>query len=253
MHGHCSTRRATPPHVANPAMRGAWTARACQRDTPACADHRRAGSERYSGGVNAAFGRTLQDKVRASTPPHDDQLAAQLRAAHDHLRENQGRVLLTVSQFAASLVLIPAFYLSLPAFAAVVGGAVIGAGRLVWRGRRRAEEARDLSRNAVLGEARALPNGTGAPGIAAYETERLGRAHLRIEVRDGERTFTAQLVRERPRGFGNVSLERMTVIYAPHAAVLIAFDKRGEMMLGEVESEPLPEARLVLTTGRTPP
>jgi hypothetical protein len=153
-------------------------------------------------------------------------------------------VLMTVGQFAAPLVFVPAFYLSMPLFVGLVGASLFGAGRVVMRSRRRGEEVRELARNARLGEARALPNGTNGPGVAAYETERSGRAYLRIEVRDGDASFTASLVRERPRGFGSVDLERISVLFAPYSNVVIAFDARGEMILGKVESEPLPQAWL---------
>ncbi|MGE0399416.1 MAG: hypothetical protein AB7T06_22070 [Kofleriaceae bacterium] len=190
------------------------------------------------------LGKALLAKVRASKPPHDDTLAAQLRFAHDQLRGNQGRVLLTVGQFAAPLVLVPAFYLSLPLFVALIGAAAVGAGRVVTRTRRRGEEVRELARNAMLGEARALPNGTNGPGIAAYETERMGNAFLRVEIRDGDGSFTARLMRERPRGFGSVDVARINVLFARESNVVIAFDSRGEMILGQVESEPLPRARV---------
>lgn len=190
-------------------------------------------------------GKLLLAKVRVSTPPHDEALAAQLRWAHDHLRESQGRVLMTVGQFAAPLVFLPAFYLSMPLFVALVGASVVGAGRAVMRSRRRGEEVREFARSAVIGEARALPSGSGGRDIAAYEVERMGRVYLRVEIRAGDASVTAQLVRERPRGFGNVSLEKMTVLFAPHSNVVIAFDTRGEMILGKVEMEPLPRAALV--------
>jgi hypothetical protein len=205
--------------------------------------------------VNAAeLGKALLARVRASTPPHDDTLAAQLRFAHDHLRGNQGRGLMTVGQFAAPLVMVPAYYFSLPLFVCLVGASVVGAGRVFMRSRRRDEEVRELARNAKVGEARALPSGAansatrgGAEaeivGAAKYETEAMGRAYLRIEVRHGDVSFTARLVRDRPRGFGSVGMERIAVVFAPHSNVVIAFDTRGEMILGRVESEPLPEAR----------
>lgn len=194
---------------------------------------------------SAAVGKVLLAKVQASTPPHDDALAEQIRRAHARLRENQGRLLITVGQFAAPLVIIPAYYLSLAAFAGLVGASVLGAGRAIIRSRRRLEEVRELGKHAQVGEARALPNGTAGRGLLGYETERMGRAYLRIEIRDGARSFTAQLVRERPRGFTTVNLERITVLHAPHSSAVIAFDARGEMILGEVEAELLPRARLV--------
>jgi hypothetical protein len=195
--------------------------------------------------IAADLGKALLARVRASRAPHDDALAGQVRLAHDHLRENQGRVLMTVGQFAAPLVFVPAFYLSLPLFVGLLGASVFGAGRVVARSRRRTEEVRELGRNARVASARAIPNGTNLPGIAAYETERRAYANLRIEIRDGDRTFTARLVRERPRGFTSVSVDRITVLYAPLSSIVIAFDMRGEMILGTVESEPLPRARLV--------
>jgi hypothetical protein len=95
--------------------------------------------------VNAAeLGKALLARVRASTPPHDDTLAAQLRFAHDHLRGNQGRGLMTVGQFAAPLVMVPAYYFSLPLFVCLVGASVVGAGRVFVRSRRRDEEVREL-------------------------------------------------------------------------------------------------------------
>jgi hypothetical protein len=197
--------------------------------------------------VNAGgLGKLLLAQMRESTPPHPDALAVRLRAAHDHLRANQGRaVLMTVGQFAAPLVLVPAFYLSMPLFVGIVGAALVGTGRVVVRSRQRSQEVTEFARNAQIGEARALTNGTNAPDLAAYETERMGRAYLRIEITDGDRTFTARLVRERPRGFGSVNFETLTTLFAPHSNIVIAFDTRGEMILGTVESEPLPTARLL--------
>jgi hypothetical protein len=210
------------------------------------------GGGRYSDCVNAAeLGKALLARVRASTPPHDDELTAQIRFVHDHLREKQGRVLMTVGQFAAPLVMVPAFYLSLPVFVGLVGATLVGAGRVVVHTRRRNEEVRELARNAKVGEARALSSGpriggreAEVVGAAAFEIERAGRAYLRIEVRDGDVSTTARLMRERPRGFSSVSVERIPVLYAPHSNVVIAFDTRGEMMLGKVEAEPLPRAML---------
>lgn len=195
--------------------------------------------------IAADLGKALLAKVRASRAPHDDALAAQVRLAHDHLRENQGRILMTVGQFAAPLVFVPAFYLSIPLFVGLVGASMFGATRIVLRSRRRTEEVRELGRNAQVATARAMPNGSNLPGVAGYETERSAYAFLRIEIQDGDRTFTARLVRERPRGFTSVNLERITVMFAPHSSVVIAFDARGEMILGSVESEPLPRARLI--------
>ena len=196
------------------------------------------------------LGTALLARVRASTPPHDDALAAQLRVAYHQLRRDQGRTLMAVGQFAAPLVLLPAMYLALPLFVGLVGASVFGLGRVALLARRRNEEVRELARNAMVGEARPLPSASpprkGSLGAALYEIERGGYAVLRIEVRDGEASFTARLVRERPRGFGTVSLERIPVVFARHSNVVIAFDTRGEMILGTVEAEPLPRARLQL-------
>lgn len=191
------------------------------------------------------LGKALLANVRASTPPHGDALAAQLRTAHDRLRSDQSRLLMTISQFAAPLVLVPAFYLSFPVFIGAVGATVVGAGRVALRSRRRSEEVRELARHARIAEARALRNGNPGDDVTAYETERFGNAYLRIEVPDGDRTFTARLVRERPRGFGQMSFDKITTLYAPHSSIVIAFDTRGEMILGTVESAQLPQARVV--------
>ncbi len=164
---------------------------------------------------------------------------------------------MTMGQFAAPLVMLPAYYFSLPLFAGLVGASVVGAGRVFVRARRREEEVRELARNARVGEARALPGGapSSAPrgssggaeaeivGAARFESERMGRAYLRIEVPHGDGSFTVRLVRDRPRGFSTVAVEGIPVLFAPHSNIVIAFDTRGEMLLGAVELAPLPKAR----------
>lgn len=191
------------------------------------------------------LGKVLLAKVRASSPPHGDNLAAELRLAHDRLHENQTRLLLTIGQFAAPLIFVPSYFLSTALFAALSIASVGFGARVFTRSRRRTHDVREFARRARLADARALRNSTpSTEGSAAYELERHGQASLRIEIPDGERTFTARITRERPRGFQSMDFTRIPTLFAPGSDVVIAFDPRGEMILGAVEHEPLPRATL---------
>ncbi len=187
-------------------------------------------TRRYSESVD--IGTKLFAKVRASTPPHADELANELYAVQMRLREARTSPMLTVAKFVGPLLLAPSMLFP-PLFIGLASASVVGIAGLAVRSSRRSAEVKQFTRNAQVGEARA---------IGSEQRDRLGFSYLRIEIRDGERTFTARITSA--RGLHETQLTNIPTLFAPHSNVVISHGPGGELVLGEVEDEPLPRATL---------
>lgn len=180
------------------------------------------------------IGTKLFAKVRASTPPHADELANELYAVQMRLREARTSPTLTVAKFVGPLLLAPSMLFP-PLFIGLASASVVGLVGLGVRSARRSAEVKQFTQNAQVGEARAL---------GSEQRDRFGFSYLRIEIHDGERTFTARITRSWSRSFPDADLARIPTLFAPHSTVVISHDPRGELILGEVEDAPLPRATL---------
>lgn len=182
----------------------------------------------YSADVD--IGTKLFAKVRASTPPHPDELANELYAVQMKLREALSSPRLTVAKFLGPLLLAPSM-LYPPLFVGLASASVVGLVGLAVRSSRRGAEVRQFMRNAQIGHSRAIE-----PGAT--------HATIRIEITDGDRTFTARIPRSWSRATRDEDMTKMPTLFAPHSNIVIAQDARGQLLLGEIEEEPLPRATL---------
>ena len=188
----------------------------------------------------------LAARVLESTAPHPRELAADLVRVHDALFEDQTRGI-----HGAATILLGGVGCAAAAFPVAVAplgcAAAIGIGSVLTRAVRRYREVRRFGRDAQLVTARAVAPSWHCERCAASETgfehdDAFGRSYLLLEIPDRERLTIARVTRSWSRSFFDSDLSRIPTLYAPSSDVVLCFDPRGEPILGQVETRPLPRA-----------
>lgn len=122
------------------------------------------------------------------------------------------------------------------ALAVLAGVSVIGGLVLIRRAVRRHRDVRAFCRDARLVDASVI--------VPAARPDHTGGWYVDLAIPDAERAMVARVRRRWPRGSFVAESARVATWYAPGSSIVISFDRRGEPILGCIETRSLPRATI---------